>query len=92
MRRRPLPAVAQQSGHQPVRARQLAEEPARFLLGEDGGQALGAFGAHGVDGAQVLVEHLAVEEEKSAFDRLYLSCYTQVVIRKLSVSATAKGG
>jgi hypothetical protein len=49
-----------------VRARQLAEEPARFLLGEDGGQALGAFGAQGIDRSQILVQHLAVEEEKSA--------------------------
>ena len=43
-----------------------AEEALRFLLGEDYWQALGAFGAQGIDRSQILVQHLAVEEQRGA--------------------------
>ena len=36
-----------------------------FLLGQDVGQAFRFFGMQGVDGSQVLSQHLAVEEEQS---------------------------
>jgi hypothetical protein len=43
-----------------------AEEALRFLLGEEYRQALGAFGAQGTDRSQILVQHLAVEEQRGA--------------------------
>lgn len=37
-----------------------------LCFGQDGGQALGFFGAQGVNGSQVLVQHFFVAEEESA--------------------------
>jgi len=49
-----------------VRTRHLADDLAYLFFGQHGGQVLGAFGAQGVNGSQVLVQHLAVEEEQGA--------------------------
>jgi hypothetical protein len=53
-----------QLGHQLVYARHAADEAERLVFGQDGGQSFGAFGTQGVNRAQVLVEHLTIEEEK----------------------------
>lgn len=47
-------------------AREAVENAAHFLFGEDGGQAFGLLGVQGVNRAQVLFQHLAVEEQKGA--------------------------
>jgi hypothetical protein len=47
-----------QLGHQLPRARQAADEAECLVFGQDSGQPLGAFGAQGVNRAQVLVEHI----------------------------------
>ena len=39
---------------------------ANFVFGRGGGHAFGLFGAEGVNGAEVLVEHMAVEEQEGA--------------------------
>lgn len=63
--------TVEQLGHQAVGAGHLGDDPAHLFPGEDGGQAFGLLGAQGVNGSQVLVKHLAVEEEEGA-ERLIL--------------------
>jgi hypothetical protein len=64
--RTPLPAIADQLGHQLMRAQQASDEAQGLLFGQDRRQPFGAFGAQGIHGVQILVEHLAVEEQGGA--------------------------
>ena len=63
----PQARAIQQSGHQLVRTRQLAEEALHLVASQDGGQASGFLGAQGINRSQVLVEHLAVEKEEGRY-------------------------
>ena len=44
---------------------------ANFVFGKDGRQAFGLLGAEGVNGVEVLVAHLAVEEEEGVVSLRY---------------------
>jgi hypothetical protein len=60
------PAAVEQFSHQLVGAGHAGEQSVHFILGEDGGQAFWAPGAHGADGKlELLFEDLAVEVEDS---------------------------
>jgi hypothetical protein len=64
----PQTNAIEESGYQVVCTRHLDNETLDLVSGQDGGQTFRFLSAQGVNGAQLLAEHLVVEEEEDGED------------------------
>ena len=62
----PQAGAVEQPGHEQVHTGEVGKNAVDLISGQDSRQAFRFLGAQGVNGTQVLVQHLAVEEEQRA--------------------------
>jgi hypothetical protein len=86
----PQAGAVEQPGHEQAHAGEVGKNAVDLVSGQDGGQAFRFLGAQGINGAQVLVQHLAVEEEQRAEGVCFSKLNTWFWVEAATFSFTAR--